>query len=188
MKERTSKILSRIISVVFGLSAFVLVTLLNNRVEGAWYLYAMAGAYVMVFAAVVSYIVLFFAGAKKTDSWGLLIIYLLSIPVFLFGANAVDCCKDLFGGSTVCVTDVYKVPVAEYYEDIPYVHFSCEGKYRSLYISEEMYAILSANPYNENEEAIDEALNEKTHPHIYAVEIEFYPNTDILCGIRMMKE
>ncbi len=188
MKEKTAKILSKVISVVFGLSAFALVTLLNNRAEGAWYLYAMTGAYALVFAAAALYIVLFFAGLKKTDSWGLLILYLLSIPVFLFGANAIDCYKDLFGGSTVCVTDVYKVPVAEYYEDIPYVHFSCDGKYRSLYISVETYALLSANPYNENEIAIEEALNEKTYPHINAVEIEFYPNTDILCGIRMMKE
>ncbi len=188
MKEKSARIISVVIMAVFMLGVCVLTTLVNNRAEGAWYLYAVTAAYTLIFVAAVIYIIMFFVGLKKTDSWAYIIFYCISIPVFLFGTNATKYYKDVFSGSVVCTTDVYKVPVTERYVDFPNVHFSCEGKYLSLYISEETYAILAANPYNENEIVIDEALNEKTHPHINVVEIEFYPNTHILREVRIINE
>lgn len=188
MKERSARIISVVIMAVFMLGVCALATPVNNRAEGAWYLYAVTAAYTLIFAAAVVYIIMFFVGLKRTDSWAYIIFYCVSIPVFLFGTNAIKYYKDVFSGSVICATNVYKVPVAEYYEVIPYVHFSYEGKYLSLYISKETYAILSENPYNENEIVIDEALYEKTHPHINRVEIEFYPNTHILREVRILNE
>lgn len=188
MKGKTARIISVTIMAAFMLGVCALVTLVNNRAEGAWYLYAVTAAYTLIFAAAVTYIVMFFVGLKKTESWAYIIFYIISIPVFLFGTNALDYYKDTFGGSVVCTTDIYTVPVEGRYEAMPYVHFSHGMKYCSLYISEETHAELLANPYNECETVIDEALSEKTHPHESAVEIEFYPNTMILCEVRILDE
>lgn len=186
MKQKTARIISITIWAAFVLGVCALVMLVNYRAEGAWYLYSMTAAYTLIFAAAVAYIVMFFVGLKKTDSWAYIIFYSISVLMLLFGTNATGYYKDAFCGSVRYETDIYKVPVAEHYDNIPYVHFSYEGKYLSLFISEETHALLSRNPYNENETVIDEALDEKTHPHISAVEIEFYPNTDILCGVSLL--
>ncbi len=188
MKQKTARIISVTILAAFMLGVCALVTLVNNRAEGAWYLYAVTAAYTLIFAAAVIYIIMFFAGLKKTDSWAYIIFYCISIPVFLFGTNAIDYYKDAFGGSVVWQTDIYTVPVKHKYEYMPYLSFSYGNRYYSLLINEHTHAELRSNRYDESRTVIDEALNEKTHPRLNAVEIEFYPNTHILCEVRILNE
>ena len=79
MKERSARIIAVVIMAVFMLGVCVLATLVNNRAEGAWYLYAVTAAYTLIFAAAVAYIVMFFVGLKKTDSWAYIIFYIINL-------------------------------------------------------------------------------------------------------------
>ena len=188
MKERSARIISFVITAVFMLGVCALVTLLNNRAEGAWYLYAVTAAYTLIFVAAVIYIIMFFVGLKKTDSWAYIIFYCISIPVFLFGTNALDYYKDTFAGSVVWQTDIYTVPVKHKYEYMPYLSFSYGNRYYSLLINEDTFVTLRSNHHDESRVVIDEAVNEETHPRINPVEIEFYPNTHILREVRILNE
>ncbi len=181
--EKRANHLSDAITAVFGVGLLLLgVTSFIPR-YGDGYMLTFAAAYIIILLTALVYVVMYFVLFRRYRSISVMraLGCGVAVPIILFAFGGIQVLSDAFGGCRSVRTEIYSLPVAVAYERMPEIGFSDEMWYKSLYIPKDVYEeLVQNNPVDESRVVMDMTFNEQVHPHVNHIEVEYYPNTQVI--------
>lgn len=192
-KTSLSKILSNIIMAVINLCFCAINFLSANNFYGNWYFNSVVILYSLGIILGVACLILSIIEFRSdsiisfTQIW-LFIICLFLVPMLIF--ESVNYYKDLYNGITEFETEIYEIPVENYYAEYPdepkSIGLFCNGYYR-LDISDYIYFdLVNNNPLDKTRTVYYSALGWETYPHLHYIRVKFHKYTKIVDEIQIL--
>ena len=157
--------------------------------------YLLLALYITTITSGITYMVLYLQKGRSKEKnkleYSTALFLLCFLGVIVSGQSSVDYIKDFFIGKQTVHTEIYDVAIPDYYLKYPdepkEICFFDENLFCTLVITEEMYNyLIENNPIDSSRTVLNEPIAETTHPHLHTIEIEYFPNTEIIGEISII--